>query len=147
MVDQKKSFRKIFSTENARTKFWNGKLENGFFNPYNIPKKGEKGRKKEKWTGEKSSTINSIFSFPPLFLIHGFLLSSAVVSRREKNLFRIFLLFRFFQVYRADAVVAASLHLCSFMPIVEKVGGGEETLISIIFQPLRIFNVCSSIMR
>lgn len=56
-----------------------------FFNPYNIPKKGEKGRKKEKWTGEKSSTINSIFSFPPLFLIHGFLLSSAVVSRREKK--------------------------------------------------------------
>lgn len=36
-----------------------------FFNLYNIPKKRKEGRKKKKKsTGEKSSTINSIFSSP-----------------------------------------------------------------------------------
>lgn len=37
-----------------------------FFNLYNIPKKRKEGRKekKKKSTGEKSSTINSIFSSP-----------------------------------------------------------------------------------
>lgn len=41
-----------------------------FFNPYNIPKKKKKEEKKEKKkrsTGEKSSTINSIFSSPHFF--------------------------------------------------------------------------------